>query len=98
MITLPEHIAKCIYRVDKNAVWRCFAKETISIDTDNKSSIKSLKPFIIEQGGRKFLLTSNRETAIPVECDFAILINHQINSASFARKEFEVREWLKHPA
>lgn len=98
MITFPKHISKCIYRVDKNSVWRCYAEEVIILDNTNKNSILSRKPFIVEQEGRRILFTSNRDDVIPAECEYAVLINHQINSASFERKDFEVREWLKHPS
>lgn len=98
MITLPKHIAKCIYRVDKNSVWRCYAEEEIVLDNTFKEGILSIKPFVFEQEGRRFLFTSKRDEIIPPTCDYAVLINHQINSASFERADFEIREWLKHPS
>lgn len=98
MIILPPSVVKRIYQVNKNSVWRCYTKEDINIDNTNKRSIASRDPFIIEQEGRRILLTSNRNITIPEDCPFALLINKQINSASFERGDFRVLEWLKHPA
>lgn len=98
MITLPKYIVKCLYRVDKNSVWRCYAEEEVILDNTNKESIQSIRPFIFEQNGRRILFTSKRDENIPPACDYAVLINHQINSASFERAEFEIKEWLKHPS
>lgn len=95
MITLPKHITKCIYRVGKNSVWRYYAEDSVVIDNPH---IISRKPFVVEQGGRYILLTSDKNEVIPNECRYALLINHQVNSSSFERGEFEVKEWLKHPA
>ena len=97
MITLPKHIVKCEYQVEKNLVCRCYAEEEIIINNEDRGIIKSLKPFVIEQDGRRILLTSKREDVIPDDCTHAILINHQINSASFARCDFEMKRWLLHP-
>ena len=98
MITLPKYIVKCLYRVDKNSVWRCYAEEEVILDNTNKESIQSIRPFIFEQNGCRILFTSKRDENIPPACDYAVLINHQINSASFERAEFEIKEWLKHPS
>ena len=98
MIRLPKYIKKSIYRVDKNTVWRCYGQDDITIDNTNKSRIISRQPFIVEQDGRRFLFTSNPNTVIPEECDYALLINHQINSSKFERTEFQMKGWLKHPA
>lgn len=98
MITLPKHIIKCEYQVEKNLVCRCYAEEEIIVDNSDKTVIKSLKPFVIEKDGRRILLTSKRDADIPDECTHALLINHQINSASFARNDFEIKEWLLHPS
>lgn len=98
MIRLPKHVAKCIYRVDKNSVWRCYAEEEITLDNTRRDSIISRNPFIVEQNGQRFFLCSTRNAVIPDDCTYALLINHQINSSSFAREEFEVKEWLRHPA
>ena len=98
MIRLQKYITKSIYRVDKNAVLRCYGQDDITIDNTNKSHIISRRPFIVEQDGRRFLFTSNPNTVIPEECDYALLINHQINSSTFERAEFQMKGWLKHPA
>ena len=98
MISLPKYITKSIYRVDKNTVLRCYGQDDITIDNTNKSHIISRQPFIVEQDGRRFLFTSNPNTVIPEECDYALLINHQINSSTFERAEFQMKGWLKHPA
>ncbi len=98
MITLPKHIAKCLYQIEKNSVWRCYAEDEIVIDNTNKGVIKSLNPFVVEQNGHKVLLTSKRDTIIPEDCTHALLINHQINTPKFQRSEFEIKEWLLHPA
>ena len=97
MITLPKHIVKTIYQVGKNLVCRCYAQEEIIIDTTDQSIIKSRKPFVIEHNGYRILLTSNGKAEIPEDCTHALLINHQINSASFARSDFKIIEWLLHP-
>ena len=97
MITLPKHIVKCEYQVEKNLVRRCYAETEMSINNEDKSVVKSLNPFVIEQEGHRILLTSKRDDEIPAGCNYALLINHQINSASFARKDFEIKEWLVHP-
>lgn len=97
MITLPKHIVKCEYQVEKNLVRRCYAETEMSINNEDKSVVKSLNPFVIEQEGRRILLTSKRDDEIPAGCNYALLINHQINSASFARNDFEIKEWLVHP-
>ena len=92
MITLPKHIVKCEYQVEKNLVRRCYAETEMSINNEDKSVVKSLNPFVIEQEGHRILLTSKRDDEIPAGCNYALLINHQINSASFARKDFEIKE------
>lgn len=97
MITLPKHIVKCEYQVKKNLVCRCYAEEEIIINNEDRGIVKSLKPFVVEQDGRRILFTSKIDDVIPDDCTHAILINHQINSASFARGDFEVKRWLLHP-
>lgn len=97
MITLPKHIVKCEYQVEKNLVRRCYAETEMSINNEDKSVVKSLNPFVIEQEGRRILLTSKRDDEIPAGCNYALLINHQLNSVSFARNDFEIKEWLVHP-
>lgn len=79
MIRPLKYITKIIYRVDKNTVLRCYGQDDITIDNTNINRIISRKPFIVEQDGRRFLFTSNPNTVIPEECDYALLINHQIN-------------------
>lgn len=98
MIHLPKYIFKCIYQIGKNFVWHCYANDEITIDNSNKTSIKSIKPFIVEQDSRRIMFTSNRNSIIPEDCDYAVLINHQINSSSFIKEDFKVKGWLKHPA
>ena len=97
MITLPKHIVKCEYQVKKNLVCRCYAEEEIIINNEDRGIVKSLKPFVVEQDGRRILFTSKIDDVIPDDCTHAILINHQINSASFYRGYFEVKRWLLHP-
>ena len=97
MITLPKYIAKCIYQVEKNSVWRCYAEEDISIDNTDRSIIKSLNPFVLEIDGTRILLTSKIDSVIPEDCSHALLINHQINTPKFLNKSFEIKQWLKHP-
>lgn len=41
MIRLQKYITKSIYRVDKNAVLRCYGQDDITIDNTNKSHIIS---------------------------------------------------------
>lgn len=87
-----KNIAKCFYRVDKNSVWRCYAEEEIILDNTHNSVSSREAPFIIEQEGRCFLFTPRRDDNIPPECDYALLINHQINAASFKQAKFEIKE------
>ena len=98
MIRLPRNITKNIYRVDKNEVWRCYGQDDVTIDNTERRSIVSRQPFIVEHDGKRILFSSKPDIAIPEECDYAILINHQINFAAFERNEFQIKGWLKHPA
>lgn len=97
MITLPKYIAKCVYQVEKNSVWRCYAEEDITIDNTDRSIIKSLNPFVLEIDGTRILLTSKIDSVIPEDCSHALLINHQINTPKFLNESFEIKQWLKHP-
>ena len=98
MIDLPKYITKCVYRIKSNSVWRCYSEEAISLDNADRDTIVSKAPFIVEQEGRKFVLTSSRNMMIPDDCAYGLLINRQLSSASYSRGDFEIKEWLKHPA
>lgn len=91
------HIKKSILSVEHNIVWRCYGSDEISLDNDDVRSIVSRDPFIVEQGGRRILFTSNIATPIPEDCPFALLVNRKPTASLFRNAEFKSFEWLKHP-
>lgn len=97
MITLPKNVEKLIYSVGKNAVWRCYGQEEISIDNTISADIKNKKPFIVEQNGRRILFTSNPEAIIPDDCPYAVLVKRMPTGPQFIAGDLVIIRWLKHP-
>lgn len=98
MIILPKYITKCVRSVGKNAVWRCYGQEEITIDNTVIADIQQRNPLIVEQGGRRIMFTSHPAEIIPADCPYAVLTNKKLNGPQFASGEFRVIRWLKHPA
>ena len=47
MITLPKHIVKCEYQVEKNLVRRCYAETEMSINNEDKSGKYSIASLLV---------------------------------------------------
>lgn len=97
MINLPKYVNKSILCVGKNTVWRCYGMEEITLDNTDESCIKSRNPFIVEQNGRKILLTSKNDEVIPSDCLYAVLVNRKPTATLFRNDNLEYHEWIKHP-
>lgn len=98
MIVLPKHIVKVVHSVSKNTVRRCYGYEEILLDNANGESIISRNPFVVEQGGRRIMFTSNFNNPIPVDIPYAVLVNKKPTASLFRNGELNVISWLKHPA
>ena len=97
MITLPKNIEKLVYSVGKNTILRCYGQDEISIDNSVIADIKSRKPFIVEQNGRRILFTSNPSEVIPNDCAYAILVKRMLTTALYLAGDLKIIRWLKHP-
>ena len=90
MITLPKNVEKLEYSVCKNAIWRCYGQDEISIDNSVLADIKSRKPFIVEQNGRRILFTSNPSEVIPNDCAYAILVKRMLTAPLYQAGDLKI--------
>ncbi|MBR6418400.1 MAG: DEAD/DEAH box helicase family protein, partial [Bacteroidales bacterium] len=98
MITLPKNITTKSFNVGKNIVRRCYGQDEILLDNSNTANIRSRNPFIVEQDGKRVLLTSNPADAIPEDCAYAILVNKKPTTPLYRDNALKILWWLKHPA
>lgn len=98
MMNLPKHINILSHQVGKNLVWRCYGSDNIILDNTDEQYVKSKNPFVVEQDGRRILLTSDENAAIPLDCPYAVLVNKKPNGPLFTSNSLNVLRWLKHPS
>ena len=97
MIQLPKHITKCVYGVGNNVVRRCYGVEDIVLNNEDAGIIISREPFVVEENGRRILLTSKADDANIAAYSYALLVNRKPTAPLFRNAEFKSYEWLKHP-
>lgn len=90
-LTLPR-ILKLVDEISSNQIWQLFGEQT----TIDNVQIISTDPFVIQSGGVKYLLTSNKDYQDNT-IDYILLTSKIPRRADFNAGRIKIQRWLKHP-
>lgn len=96
MITIPKSILIQKVFSGKNRTIRYYGENEITIDNE-RATVVSTEPFIIETDGNKIMFTSNVDEAIPNDCQYVLRTRLKPRKSMLKSGNLECLEWLRHP-
>jgi len=92
-LILPK-LLKLIFENNKNEIWQYYGEENML----NQIQIVSVNPFVIENNGINYLLTSNKEDNNVDPYDYVLLTSKKPTRKELNANNLIVRRWIKHPS
>lgn len=91
-LILPK-LSNLIHKSNRNEIWQFFGGESTTVD----AQIISVSPFVVENDGITYLLTSNIESVNIAAYDYVLLTSKKPERKDFNANTIKIKRWLKHP-
>ncbi len=92
-LNIPR-VSKLIFENNKNQIWQYFGEENML----NQIQVISVNPFVIENNGINYLLTSNKVDNNLGAYDYVLLTSKKPTRNDLDSNRVIVKRWLKHPS
>ena len=92
-LNLPQ-VLKLIHEANGNEVWQCFGIE----EALNNIQFATINPFVIENNGINYLLTSDKDDNNIAAFDYVLLTSKRPKRHDVNTNHINIKRWLKHPS